>query len=288
MEISGKTKLCGLIGDPVEHSLSPQMHNAAFKHLKLNFVYLAFRVEKDALEDAVRGIRGLQIHGLNVTMPYKTVIIKYLDEIDNTAMAVESVNTVLNIDGKLKGFNTDGMGALKALENNGVELNGKKVLLLGAGGAAKSIAFQMIQEAEEIKILNRNGEKAKELAYFLQNKFGRKSLGAALLPGLLKEWLKEADILINATSVGMHPNIDQTLVKREWLRPELTVMDIVYNPIETRLLREAKAAGAKVIYGTEMLVYQGAASFEIWFGRPAPVDIMKKAVLRSLKWRIFN
>jgi shikimate dehydrogenase len=288
MEISGKTKLCGLIGDPIEHSLSPEMHNAAFRHLKLNFVYVAFRVKKDALENAVRGIRGLQIHGLNVTMPHKTVIIKYLDEIDPTAMAVKSVNTILNIDGRLKGFNTDGIGALKALENNGAELKGKKILLLGAGGAAKSIAFHLVQEAEEIKILNRNGEKAKELAYFLQNKFGRKSLGAALLPGILKEWLKEADILINATSVGMYPSIDQTLVKHEWLRPELTVMDIVYSPIETRLIKEAKAVGAKVIYGTEMLVYQGAASFEIWFGRPAPVEVMKKAVLRSLKWRISN
>ncbi len=288
MEISAKTKLCGLIGDPVEHSLSPEMHNAAFRHLKLNFVYVAFRVEKDALENAVRGIRGLQIHGLNVTMPHKTVIIEYLDEIDPTAMAAKSVNTILNIEGRLKGFNTDGVGALKALENNDVELKGKRILLLGAGGAAKSIAFHLAQEAEEIKILNRNGEKAKELAYFLQNKFGRKSLGAVLLPGLLKEWLKEADILINATSVGMYPSVDQTLVKREWLRPELTVMDIVYSPLETRLIKEAKAVGAKVIYGTEMLVYQGAASFEIWFGRPAPVEVMKKAVLRSLKWRISN
>lgn len=283
MEISGKTKVCGVIGDPIEHTLSPLIHNAAFKHLKLNFVYVAFRVKKEELEEAVQGVRSLNIHGLNVTMPHKSAIIKYLDEIEPTARAVGSVNTVLNADGKLIGFNTDGVGALNALKKNQIELNGKKLLVLGAGGAAKAIAFHLAPEVEELRILNRTGEKARQLASFLQEKFNKKILGNTLSPSLLKEWLKDADILINATSAGMHPNSDQTLVKREWLKPKLAVMDIVYNPIETRLIKDAKAVGAKVVYGTEMLVYQGAASFEIWCGRPAPVDVMREAVLKNLQ-----
>ena len=283
MKISGKTKVCCVIGDPIEHSLSPLIHNAAFRHLKLDFVYVAFRVKEEELEEAVRGIRALKIHGLNVTMPHKTAIIKYLDEIDRTAKAIGAVNTVLNADGKLVGFNTDGVGALNALKNNQVELRGKKILLLGAGGAAKAIAFHLAPEVEEFRILNRTGKKARQLASLLQENFSKKVMGDALSSSLLKEWLKDADILINATSVGMHPHSDQTLVKREWLRPELAVMDIVYNPPETRLIRDAKAVGAKVVYGTEMLVYQGAASFEIWCGRPAPVEVMREAILKNLK-----
>jgi len=283
MKISGKTKVCCVVGDPIEHSLSPLIHNAAFRHLKLDFVYVTFRVKKEELEDAVRGVRALKIHGLNVTMPHKTAIIKYLDEIDQTAKAIGAVNTVLNADGKLIGFNTDGVGALNALKNNQVELRGKKLLLLGAGGAAKTIAFHLAPEVEEFRILNRTGKKARQLASFLQENFSKKVMGDTLSSSLLKEWLKDADILINATSVGMHPHSDQTLVKREWLRPELAVMDIVYNPLETRLIRDAKAVGAKVVYGTEMLVYQGAASFEIWCGRPAPVEVMREAILKNLK-----
>jgi shikimate dehydrogenase len=180
------------------------------------------------------------------------------------------------------GFNTDGLGALKALKENQVHLDGKKLLLLGAGGAARAIAFQLASEVEEIRILNRDGEKAKQLAKALREKFNRKIVGDTLSASNIKEQLKDADILVNATSVGMHPNSEQTLVNREWLKPNMAVMDIVYNPVETRLLRDAKSVGAKVVYGTEMLVFQGAASFEIWFNRPAPVEVMRKAVLRSI------
>jgi shikimate dehydrogenase len=189
---------------------------------------------------------------------------------------------VLNNDGKLIGFNTDGVGALKALKENQVHLDEKKLLLLGAGGAAQAIAFQLASEVEEIRILNRDGEKAKQLAEALREKFNRKIVGDMLSASTIKEQLKDADILVNATSVGMHPNPEQTLVNREWLKPNMAVMDIVYNPVETRLLRDAKSVGAKVVYGTEMLVFQGAASFEIWFNRPAPVEVMRKAVLRSI------
>jgi len=258
------------------------MHNAAFNDLKLDFVYVAFRVKKEELGNALSGVRSLGIHGLNVTMPHKNAVINHLDETDPTAKFIGAVNTVLNDDGKLIGFNTDGAGALKALTENGVDLLGKKLLLLGAGGAAKAIAFQAAQEVEELRILNRTAEKAKRLAEVLRRKFNKRIKGNSLSANLIKEEVKDSDILINATSVGMHPNIDQSLVDPEWLRPDLCVMDIVYNPIETRLTKDAKSIGAKVISGIEMLIYQGAASFEVWTNSPAPVQVMKQAVLSKL------
>jgi len=282
MEISGKTKVCGVIGDPIEHTLSPVMQNAAFNDLELDFIYVAFRVKTEELESAMSGMRSLGIHGLNVTMPHKNAVIKYLDEIDPAAKFIGAVNTILNDHGKLIGFNTDGVGALKALNENGVNLNGKKLLLLGAGGAAKAIAFDAAKEVEELIILNRTAEKAKQLAEVLRRKFNKKITGKSLSANLIKEELKDSDILINATSVGMHPNIDQTLVDPKWLRPDLCVMDIVYNPIETRLTKDAKCMGAKVIGGIEMLIYQGAASFEIWTNHPAPIRAMRQALLNKL------
>src|SRR3990170_5678734 len=161
MAISGKTRVCGVIGDPIEHTLSPAMHNAAFNHLKLDFVFLAFRVKDVELENAIRGMRALGIHGLNVTMPHKSAVTGYLDELDPTVKFVGSVNTILNGDGRLLGFNTDGVGALKALKENGVNPNGKKLLLLGAGGAAKAIAFAAAKEVRELAVFNRAPEKAK-------------------------------------------------------------------------------------------------------------------------------
>ncbi len=282
MEISGRTRVCCVIGDPIEHTLSPLIHNAAFKHLKLDFVYVAFRVRREELENAVKGMRSLGVNGFNVTMPHKNAIIKYLDEVDSAAKFIGSVNTVLNDDGKFVGFNTDGVGALKALKENQVYPYGKKLLLLGAGGAARAIAFQLASEAGKLTILNRDGEKAKQLAKILRERFGKKIVGNTLSASLLKEELKDADILVNATSVGMHPNPEQTLINREWLKPDMTVTDIVYNPIETKLIKDAKAVGAKVVYGTEMLVFQGAASFEIWCKRPAPVEVMRQVILKSV------
>jgi len=282
MEISGRTRVCGIVGDPVEHSLSPLMHNAAFQELNLDFVYVAFRVKKSRLREAILGARSLDVHGLNVTMPHKNAVIKYLDETDPTARSIGAVNTILNDKGRLIGYNTDGAGALKALKENGVGLDGKKLLLLGAGGAGKAIAFYVTREVEELKILNRTTQKAKELAEVLRKKFGKKIDGNSLSAKIIKEELEDADILINATSVGMRPDVDRSLVDPSWLRPDLCVMDIVYNPIETKLAKDAGLTGAKVVSGIEMLVYQGAASFEIWTNHQAPVKVMKEAVLGKL------
>jgi len=282
MTISGKTRVCGVIGDPVEHTLSPAMHNAAFNHLKLDFVFLAFKVKAAEVENAMRGMRGLGIHGLNVTMPHKKAVTNFLDEIDETAKFLGAVNTILNDDGKLCGFNTDGVGALKALQENGVTLSGQKVLLLGAGGAAKAIAFALAKEVGELVVLNRASEKARELAKALKRKSSEKVINDMLSPNALQKHLQDADILVNATSVGMNPNAGESLIAARWLKPELIVMDIVYNPLETRLMKDAKVAGAQVINGVEMLIYQGAASFEIWTGRSAPIEVMRKAALNQL------
>jgi len=282
MKISGKTRVCAIIGDPVEHSLSPVMHNAAFKELGLNLVYVAFTVTRKELKDAVLGARSLGLRGLNVTMPHKNAVMNYLDETDSTAKAIGAVNTILNNQRKLIGYNTDGKGAMIALQENGIYPEEKKMLLLGAGGAAKAIAFQAAQEVEELVILNRTSEKATKLAELLCKKFGKKVKGGALSAEVLKEELKNADILVNATSVGMHPDVNVSPVPPDLLRRDLCVMDIIYNPFETKLVKDAKAVGAKVVLGLEMLLYQGAVSFEIWTNCPAPVDVMRKAALNKL------
>ncbi len=282
MEISGKTKVCGVIGEPIEHTLSPVMHNAAFSHLKLDFIFVAFKVEKTELVNAINGIRSLRIHGLNVTMPHKNAVIQYLDDIEPTVKLIGSVNTILNDNGKLVGFNTDGVGALEALRENGADLYGKKLLLLGAGGAAKAIAYYSAKEAEELVILNRSTEKAKRFAEVLRREFSKQISGNSLSPNVIKKEIEDSDVLINATSVGMHPNNSQSPVAPQWLRRDLCVMDIIYNPVETRLAKDSKAAGARVVSGVEMLIYQGAASFEIWTGQPAPIEVMRKAALAKL------
>lgn len=282
MVISGKTKVCGVIGDPIEHTLSPIMHNAAFEALRIDYVFLAFKVEVAKVGNAIDGMRAFGIHGLNVTMPHKNSVINYIDELDPTAKTIGSANTILNKDGKLFGFNTDGVGALNALEQNGVAVKGKKIMLLGAGGAAKAIAYTISQEADELVILNRTAKPVTELAKLLKQKFNKKINADALTPKTVKDNLASADVIINATSVGMEPNAGQTPVAPELLKPDLAVMDIVYNPLETKLAKDAKAAGAKVVSGVEMLIYQGAASFEIWTACNAPVEVMRKAALNHL------
>jgi shikimate dehydrogenase len=283
VNISGKTSVCGVIGDPIEHSLSPVMHNAAFECLNLDYAYLAFKVHPAGVGNALAGVRALGIVGLNVTMPHKKTVINYLDEIDQTSKFLNAVNTIQNKNGKLLGSNTDGAGALNALKENGVNPKGKRVLLLGSGGAARAIAYALVKEASELVVLNRTLEQAKELSDLLGKTLNRKVVANSLSPEAIQENLRDSDILINATSVGMKPKDNQSLIQPEWLKPEQAVMDIVYNPVETKLAKDAKTAGAKVISGVEMLIYQGAASFEIWTGKKAPVEVMRKAALNQLR-----
>jgi shikimate dehydrogenase len=283
MAISGKTRVCGVIGDPIEHTLSPIMHNAAFRALGLDYVFLAFKVKPAEVENALNGMRALNIRGLNVTMPHKSAVLNFLDRVDLSAQIVNSVNTVLNKESKLFGFNTDGVGALKALRENGVDPKGRKVLLLGAGGAARAIAYTMSKEADELAVLNRTVKQAQALAKLLEKTANKKIGAGSLSPKEIQHNLQDSDILINATSIGMKPNADESPISPKLLRPDLAVMDIVYNPIETRLEKDAKAAGAKVVSGVEMLIFQGAASFEVWTGKSAPVEVMRQAALNHLQ-----
>lgn len=283
MAVSGKTRVYGVIGDPIEHSLSPVIHNAAFAALGLESVFLAFRVKPAEIGNAMSGMRALGIHGLNVTMPHKTAVIPHLDGVDKTARFLNAVNTIHNKNGKLWGFNTDGVGALKALRENGVDPKGKKVLLLGAGGASRAIAYTIAHEADELVILNRTVKPARDLARQLRQLLPKKISAEALSPEAIEDNLMDSEVLINATSIGMKPNVNETPVNPKWLRTNLAVMDIVYNPLETKLAKIAKEAGAKVVSGVEMLIYQGAASFEIWTGKSAPIQVMRKTVLDRLQ-----
>jgi shikimate dehydrogenase len=251
--------------------------------LGLDFVYTAFKVNPSEVANALAGMRALGIVGLNVTMPHKEAVIPHLDWIDETAKFLNSVNTIHNKNRKLYGYSTDGIGALKALKENGADPHGKRVVMLGAGAAARAIAYTLVQETDELVVLNRTVSEAKELAESLKRKFGKKAIADSIKPDVVKENIRDSQILLNTTSVGMKPNLAQSLIAPSSLKSELTVMDIVYNPVETKLALDAKAAGATVISGVEMLIYQGAASFEIWTGKQAPLQVMRKTALEQLK-----
>ncbi|MCZ7357345.1 MAG: shikimate dehydrogenase [Candidatus Methanoperedens sp.] len=268
--------LFGVLGDPVSHSLSPVMHNAAFKALGLECEYHAFRVSPEALRDAIHGACALGFGGLNLTIPLKEKALEIVKPSD-LAKQIGAVNTV-DFKNGIQGYNTDGIGAKMALESNGIKVKGKNVLLLGAGGAARAIAFQLAKDGASVTIANRTVERAEALAKDVRN------VGKARGCGIddLKERISNCDILINSTAVGMLPKIEETMVTSEMMHSSLVVFDIVYNPMSTKLLQEARKAGARTIDGVMMLVYQGAEAFRIWTGKTPPVDVMEKAVRERL------
>ncbi|HIH61181.1 MAG TPA: shikimate dehydrogenase [Methanobacteriales archaeon] len=280
--ITGKTNVVGVIGDPVEHSLSPIMHNAAFNHLNLDYVYVAFHVKKGMAKEAIEAMKTFNIKGLNVTIPHKVDILDYVDKVDETTELIGAVNTLKLEDGKVWGFNTDGLGCVRALEEV-TTLDDKNIIILGAGGASRAIAFQLVSyNIGGLHILNRTPENAKKLAEDIKNKLGTSVFAGGLEH--LKEKIKDSDILINTTPVGMYPNTDaKPLATAEILHKNLIVKDLVYNPPQTRLLKEAEKAGARTISGIKMLVYQGAESFKIWTGKEAPTDIMEEAILEIIR-----
>ncbi len=282
MPISGRTRVCGIIGDPIEHTMSPAMHNAAFSGLGLDYVFVPFHVKAGTLRAAIEGVRGLGIRGLGVTIPHKVAVMPHLDEIDSLAQKIGAVNIIVNDDGLLRGYNTDAGGFLKALQNRGVEPRGKQAAILGAGGAARAVAFILAQHGAKLVILNRTAQKAHELAGRVSGAFPDSARALQLDGNNLEAALGQADILVNCTSAGMSPHADETLVGAGKLRPGMTVVDAVYNPIRTRLLEEAERAGAAAISGADMLLWQGALAFEMWTGQRAPVDIMRQALLRVL------
>ena len=284
MDVSGKTKVCGLIGDPVEHTMSPAIHNAAFRELGLDYIYLPFHVKKEELGNAIAGMRALNIRGLNVTIPHKVDVLQFLDKLDPLAEKIGAVNTIVNDDGFLTGYNTDAAGWLQAMLSRGCDPSNRKVAVLGAGGASRAISFILAERGAHLVILNRRLELewAEELAGRISTTFGRETRALELNRTNLTGALEKAEILVNATSVGMSPDTDQTPVDSDLLRPDLIVSDIVYNPVKTRLLREAETAGVKTVEGLEMLVWQGALAFEKWTGQKAPIELMRKEATRML------
>ena len=271
----------GVVGHPIKHSLSAAMHNAVFKATRMGYKYDAFDV---APEDLCKFIEICKedFIGLNVTLPHKVAVIKHIDELSREAQMIGAVNTIKFFEGKSRGYNTDGLGCLKALESAGIWVEGKRVLVLGAGGASRAIVYQCLLSGASVSIANRQKEKAQALADEAKRKTGRKVPVIDYSYDGLLNGLKEIEVLINATSVGMSPNVDESPVEQSLLSENLVVMDIVYNPIETKLLREAKEKGCKTVNGVGMLVYQGAESLKIWFKLEAPVDVMKQAVISQL------
>lgn len=263
-------KIYGIFGDPIEHSLSPAMQNAAFKALGLDACYHAFRVSKERLKDAILGAEAMGFGGLNLTIPLKEKALEIVSP-DDLAKAIGAVNTV-SFGGEIRGYNTDGAGASMALEQAGVRINGSRVLIIGAGGAAKAIAYTFARDGAEIMVANRSSARAIELA-------GHVSGEAYGLDSLMR-LVPEADVVVNATSVGMSEG-DPKLFDAGLLHRGQAVFDIVYNR-QTELLKDAALAGAIAIDGVMMLVFQGAKAFEIWTGLKAPVDAMEKAVRDGL------
>lgn len=279
MNIKGSTNIVGLIGHPVEHSFSPPMHNAAFKALNMDYAYVAFDVDPSDLKSAIEGAQSLNIKGFNVTIPHKIEVMQYLDELDEVAELIGAVNT---IDFKnLKGYNTDGIGAIKAIEEVS-PVKDKNVIVAGAGGASRAISFYLAKYgASSITILNRNVDKAQSLAGDIRASDLIDDVKVDSISEI-SSCLNDADILVNTTPLGMHPNVDVSVVTSEDMHEDLVVFDAVYNPHETLLLKEAAKAGAKPVYGIKMLLYQGAESFKIWTGREPPIDAMEDALKQYL------
>ena len=272
MTINGRTALYGIIGKPVTHSLSPAMHNAAFAELGENSVYLPFPVQD--LEAGILGLKALGVKGASVTIPYKEAVLPFLDAIDDVAGQIGAVNTleIKDIGGRkhLYGSNTDWLGANRALAEK-VRLSGIKVVLLGAGGSARAIGFGLQQEGAHVVLCSRTESRGRSLAA---------DLGCPWCP-LAEVSSLQGDVLINATSVGMQPKNDVSPVPATLLSRFQVVMDIVYAPLATRLLTEARSAGCQVINGLEMLLYQGVAQFELWTGKPAPVELMRQQLYQA-------
>jgi len=277
-------KICCLIGDPIEHSLSPLMHNMAFDKLKLDYVYFPIRVKKEMIQKAIVNLRKPNVRGINVTIPHKVIVMDLLDEIDDLAKEIGAVNTIVKNNGELVGYNTDGTGALRALKEGEGYPKGKKIVVIGAGGASRSVSYSIAREnPSELVIINRTEQKAIELAENIKKKLNANVKPVELKLENLETELKNTDVVINTTSIGMNPNVDENIIPKELLNENMLVMDIVYNPLETKFLREAKEVGAKIINGIEMFIYQGAETFEMWTGEKAPVELMRKVVLEELK-----
>ncbi|TFF92286.1 MAG: shikimate dehydrogenase [Promethearchaeota archaeon] len=281
--IDSQTSVLGLIGHPVEHSMSPIMHNAIIQKLNLKYVYLAFDVDPKNLKKAMSGIRGLNIKGINVTIPYKQQIMNFVDEIDPLAKKIGAINAIKNIDGYLIARNTDAAGAKKSLIDAKCKLQGKNILVLGAGGASRAISFALADEANKIIISNRTEDKAITLAKEIKNKMNTDAEGYSNQKNILEKLIENVDILINTTPLGMYPNTNKIPLPEHLLIKNLFVFDVIYNPLKTKLLKVAEKKGCNILGGLDMLVNQGALAFEWWTGKEADKNLMKTKITKYLE-----
>lgn len=289
----GRTKLTGLIGNPVEHTVSPVIHNSLFSYMGINGIYVPLKVDASGLEAAVRGLAALGFTGFNVTIPYKEAVCRLLDEADGEVELLGAVNTVRIRRGRLYGYNTDGEGFVTAFKKQtGTGFSGKKICILGAGGTARTLAIKAVQEgAGEVCIINRTVSKAEEIAGYINGKLlegsrpGKPVLPLASGAEQAHAAIDEADIIINATSVGMFPDTDANPVDDSVeYRSKPIAYDVIYNPVETRFLRMARMKGCRTYNGACMLFYQGIRAFEIWMGTKVPDDISGELLTSFLKY----
>ena len=282
-QITGKTKIVGVIGDPIEHSCSPQMHNAAFEQLSMDYVYVAFHVKSEYLKAAIDGFEALNIVGINVTIPHKQGVIPLIDTLSREAELIGAVNTLVFKEDKIEGHNTDARGFIAAMKEEGVDvLRGKSVVVLGAGGSARAVVVSLaLEDVKKISIANRTASKAIQLAADISKKTGIEIHGMGLDDKELPKAISESSLLVNTASSSMdleHP----LLINEDWLHRQLVVYDIIYNPPETRLMKVAKEKGLKTVGGIGMLVHQGAIAFDLWTGQYPPVDTMRRALMDAL------
>jgi shikimate dehydrogenase len=276
MKISARTSIYGVIGYPIEHSLSPMIHNAAIEALGIDAVYVAFHVKPGMLRDAVYGMKAIGVKGFNVTMPFKTEIVSYLDQLDEETAFVEAVNTVVDVDGCFVGYTTDGLGALEVLKSTVGNLDGLSIVVIGAGGAARALVYHLSKIPCNITILNRSVEKARFIVEKLGSNSNAKLSYRSLSEDDQKAVIPKAHIIVNATPVGM--TIPGCPISPSLLNNSHIVFDMIYWPPETQLLKEARLREATIINGLPMLVYQAAYSFKLWFGISPPLDVMFRVV----------
>ncbi|MGX6979449.1 shikimate dehydrogenase [Vagococcus elongatus] len=286
--ITGATRLAAVLAKPIKHSLSPFIHNSAFKLTQTDGVYLAFEIEKEDLAQSIETIRRWDMYGVNLSMPYKQAVIPYMDELATEVTLIGAMNTVVNQQGKLVGYNTDGIGFINSLADHQVTAAGKKVVVLGAGGAAMAIITQLaLAQAEEIIIFKRYNSRSEKVAAQLEKIQQAAGTKISLIPlenqKHLKATLASADILVNTTSVGMTPEEEISLIPApSWLPSDLFVADIIYQPQQTLLLKQAEISGCRYMNGIGMLIHQAAEAFYLWTGEKMPVKIITKKIKEML------
>ncbi len=283
MIITGKTSVIGLIGNPVEHSLSPVIHNYFSEKYNLDYVYTTFKVDNSSIQAACEGIKALNIKGFNVTVPHKEVLLKYMDDIDETADVIGSVNTVVIKDNKFTGYNTDCLGFGRSLTDNKIDIWGKDVCVIGAGGASRAVVYQLVKMgARSIHIFNRNAEKAAALSEYINKKLNKTNCNGFALNNIEKS-LKELtySLIVNCTSVGMHPNVEDCPISENLkVSNETAFYDIIYNPRVTKFLNIGQNNGCKILNGMDMLIYQAVYAYEMWTGIKIKIEDINELRIR--------